>query len=670
MIVAYDFAALRRDYPLAKVAADAGVKLRRSSHNMIGCCPFHPDRSPSFVVWPDHTFHCFGCQAHGDVIDFVGRSRNLRAADAIAFLTGGQAPTLTDEDRRQLDQERAQAEQRRVAHEAAARAEAAKRWAEALPINGTPNAYLTRKDIAPYGARTEGDWLLLPIHAADGTIASVQAISAVAGGPKLFHAGAPVAGGRMFLGEETRTVIIAEGFATGASVHMALNGQHQVCVAFSKSNIERVARELALTRRVIIAADTDAELAMRALAGQIGATVVVPDMQGAEGKDFNDQQHHYGLDDVERTLRLVLDARMETPLPLVWYEDVQAILTNNWIIKHVVPAEAFATIIGHPGCGKSFLALDMALHIATGQEWQGRKVKQGLVVYLAAEGQRGQMNRVEAWRRKHGGDKLPFALIPVAVNMRDAKADIPKLIQTIEAACERAGLPLAALIIDTLNRTFGGGDENGEDMGEYIDNSQKVRAHFGCTTIVVHHVPKNAENPSERGHSSLRGAIDTSLLVSSDPETGVRTLRCLKQKDGEDGWQSQFKLGVVELGMDEDGDPVTSCVVEPAESDMAAARSFTGPRLSGVQRQVYQELLATLEACGVPVPRDVPDDYLDRYRVGKVASVKTWRERWIAVAGSDLNPDSASATFRRARTDLQNKGLIGVWNDHAWATFQ
>jgi KaiC/GvpD/RAD55 family RecA-like ATPase len=360
----------------------------------------------------------------------------------------------------------------------------------------------------------------------------------------------------------------------------------------------------------------------------------------------------------------------ENQFPLVWYSDIQPVLVNNWVVKNVIPAEAFVTIIGHPGCGKSFMALDMALHVATGREWQGRKVKPGLVVYLAAEGQRGQLNRVEAWRRKHGIEDMPFAIIPVAVNLRDREADIPKLIATIEAACFKAGLPLAVLIVDTLNRTFGGGDENGEDMGEYVDNSQRIRAHFACTTITVHHVPKNSENPSERGHGSLRGAIDTSLLVSSDLDSGIRTLRCVKQKDGEDGWQSQFKLTVIELGIDEDGDAVTSCVVEPAEDDMAAARSFTGPRLSGTQRQIYQELLATVEACGVPVPRDVPEDQVDRYKVGKVASVKEWRERWIAVAGSDLNQDSATATFRRAKTDLQNKKLIGVWNDHAWATFQ
>jgi hypothetical protein len=194
-----------------------------------------------------------------------------------------------------------------------------------------------------------------------------------------------------------------------------------------------------------------------------------------------------------------------------------------------------------------------------------------------------------------------------------------------------------------------------------------IRAHFGCTTITVHHVPKNSENPSERGHGSLRGAIDTSLLVSSDIDSGIRTLRCVKQKDGEDGWQSQFKLEVVELGVDEDGDPVTSCVIVEATDEMAAARTH-GPSLSPAQRSVFNELLGTIETSGVPVPRDIPSDQIGNM-VGKVVAFRTWRDRWIAVHASDKAPDTARRSFDRAVLDLINKGLAGRWNDHAWAEY-
>jgi hypothetical protein len=250
------------------------------------------------------------------------------------------------------------------------------------------------------------------------------------------------------------------------------------------------------------------------------------------------------------------------------------------------------------------------------------------------------------------------------VNLRDAQADLPKLIATIQAALDEQGLELSVLIVDTLNRTFGGGDENGEDMSAYVNNTGRLRAHFGCTTIIVHHVPKNSETLTERGHGSLRGAIDTSLAVSVDEETKIRTCRCIKQKDGEDGWDFQFKLHSIELGQDEDGDPVTSCVIEAADDDMASAR-VKGPGLSPTERSVYQELIATIGAAGLPVPPDIPEDRIDPM-VARVVSYRTWRTRWIAIGAADKDPDTARRTFDRAALNLQNKGLTGRCNDHAW----
>jgi hypothetical protein len=327
-----------------------------------------------------------------------------------------------------------------------------------------------------------------------------------------------------------------------------------------------------------------------------------------------------------------------------------------------------ATIIGHPGCGKSFLALDLAAHIAAGQDWQGRKVKGGLVVYLAAEGQRGQQNRFHAWRMHHRLQGIHLAMIPVAVNLRDREADVPKLAETIRIAIAGAGEQLAVLVVDTLNRTFGGGDENGSDMTDYVDNVGRLKAEFGCTALVVHHIPKSSENGSisERGHGSLRGAIETSLVVSHDQDTGLRTLRCAKQKDAEDGWSSTFRLQQIELGHDEDGDPVTSCVVIQADEEPAAVAAFAGPKLSPVQRETFNELLATIEAAPLATPSDFPAEFHGTVKGGRVASRRTWRDRWQAIGAGDLSSESAQSTFRRAAVDLRNKGLIGSWNDLVW----
>jgi hypothetical protein len=221
------------------------------------------------------------------------------------------------------------------------------------------------------------------------------------------------------------------------------------------------------------------------------------------------------------------------------------------------------------------------------------------------------------------------------------------------------------LVVDTLNRGFGGGDENGEDMAQYVGNSERIREHFGCTTLHVHHIPKSGEL-TERGHGSLRGAITTSLGIKQE-ENGVRTLICLKQKDGEDGWTMNFALNRVVLGEDEDGEEVSTCVVEVPDAESLPRRD-KGPPLSQTQRSVFNELLATLEACGIPVPHGIPEDRIGRM-VGKVVHFKLWRQRWIAVAAPDKDPDTARRTFDRAVLDLQNKNLVGRWSDHAWAEY-
>ena len=61
------------------------VELKRAGSNLVGLCPFHSERSPSFTVFKDN-FHCFGCSAGGDVITFVMRMENLEYPDAIRFL--------------------------------------------------------------------------------------------------------------------------------------------------------------------------------------------------------------------------------------------------------------------------------------------------------------------------------------------------------------------------------------------------------------------------------------------------------------------------------------------------------------------------------------------------------------------------------------------------------
>lgn len=84
-----DVEQVKRAHPIADVIAAQGVALRRTGRRFMGRCPFHEDDRPSLVVYTDtQSFHCFGCGASGDVIDFVRRSHDLNFREAIDHLGG------------------------------------------------------------------------------------------------------------------------------------------------------------------------------------------------------------------------------------------------------------------------------------------------------------------------------------------------------------------------------------------------------------------------------------------------------------------------------------------------------------------------------------------------------------------------------------------------------
>jgi DNA primase len=91
---AIDLIALRERGPLLQSLVSSYLPLKRSGRQWIGCCPFHPDKTPSFTVYPDH-FHCFGCGAHGDAIDFLQRIKGLTftaACDCLGVNAGYRRP--------------------------------------------------------------------------------------------------------------------------------------------------------------------------------------------------------------------------------------------------------------------------------------------------------------------------------------------------------------------------------------------------------------------------------------------------------------------------------------------------------------------------------------------------------------------------------------------------
>jgi RecA-family ATPase len=156
------------------------------------------------------------------------------------------------------------------------------------------------------------------------------------------------------------------------------------------------------------------------------------------------------------------------------------------------------------------------MHIALGWEYRGRRVKQGLVVYIACEGERGLSARAEAFRQKHLGEEESVPGFYLLTTRLDLVTDHKQLIADIRD--QLGGVVPVAIGIDTLNRSLAGSESSDEDMGCYIKAADAVREAFGCAVLIVHHCGVVDNRP--RGHTSLTGAADAQIAVRRD-EAGL-----------------------------------------------------------------------------------------------------------------------------------------------------
>jgi AAA domain len=224
------------------------------------------------------------------------------------------------------------------------------------------------------------------------------------------------------------------------------------------------------------------------------------------------------------------NGRVDNPLRCLSLPEIRALPPVAWLIENVLVALAFLVLYGASGVGKSFLALDWALTVASGLPWCGHETRGGWVLYIAAEGAAGLSKRVDAWCAERGVPEPERILfIPDAPNLLDP-ISVAHVIERIDAMPE----PPVLIVIDTAARTMVGGDENSaRDMGQYVANVDQVRrAAGGCATLTLHHTGKRGDE--ERGSSALRGAWDEGLALSGEIE-GTLTLAFDKVKDFEEG---------------------------------------------------------------------------------------------------------------------------------------
>ena len=233
---------------------------------------------------------------------------------------------------------------------------------------------------------------------------------------------------------------------------------------------------------------------------------------------------------------------------------------GGWLIKNVLPDAGLIVLFGASGSGKTFVAIDLAYAIAMGIQWRGNRTKKGRVLIIAAEGGKGMSKRLKAYLKHHKIDPkdADIGLLTVPPNFLLSE-DVTEL-----AAAVAASGGADVIIVDTMAQVTPGANENSsEDVGLALANARALETATGATILMVDHSGKDASK-GVRGWSGKRAAADAELEVLKY-ENGTRELRITKMKDGDDGLKWGFRLETIVVGVDADGDAITSCVAVEAD---------------------------------------------------------------------------------------------------------
>ena len=313
-------------------------------------------------------------------------------------------------------------------------------------------------------------------------------------------------------------------------------------------------------------------------------------------------------------------------------EDIFNLPDPVFLIDDLIIEGATAFIYGAPGCGKTFIAMDLAFSLGSDDitHWFGKQInRHGPIVYISSEGTTDMKFRMMAWEKekKVHINRKRFHFIRQPVNFMDP-AHIVKLIQTIKVEIEnKVGEKPVMIIIDTVSRVLPGADENlQKDMTLYVQANDALRLAFDCAATGAHHVSKGSGN-AMRGSTVLEGAANCAIHVEREKPSmhGVMTMR--KIKEARDGWEIPFELKDIDLGFGRSSlvaCSVSGATTPPPNAKDASAANFGGKQETNKEpdEATCRKMITAIDEAwrgGYPWSRDKKGRESDRYAPDKLA---------------------------------------------------
>lgn len=331
-------------------------------------------------------------------------------------------------------------------------------------------------------------------------------------------------------------------------------------------------------------------------------------------------------------------ARAAPPFAFVAVGDLE-IRAPEYLVAGLIETDSLGLLFGGPGCCKTFVAVDLALCVASGADFHGRAVKQGLVLFIAGEGHNGLARRFAAWSRNRSVSLkgLPLFKSERAAQFLDG-ASATAVADAADALAKDHGEP-ALIIVDTLARNFGAGDENNtQDMSHFVAAMDDLKSRYpGCVVLIVHH-SGHAETGRARGAIALKAALDVEYRVEKE-DSRVRVINT-KMKDAEPPRDLSFSLETVVLP-----DGATSAVLQSAGTSERREKRTPAQALA----------LSTYEMAanqhGVWTGNAFRGVHLEH-----------WREAFYVKHTGD-NAATKRKAFQRVRADLTTSGAMVVTDD-------
>lgn len=318
-----------------------------------------------------------------------------------------------------------------------------------------------------------------------------------------------------------------------------------------------------------------------------------------------------------------------------------SLLTNLKPVQYVVDGyletDAISMIFGPSGSGKSFIALAFACSVASGTAWFGMPVKQGPVFVIIGEGLNGYARRIAAWSKQYQVNltEAPLYISRRAIQLSNQAAAL-ELAAEIDQMSRDTGVQPALVIVDTVARNFGDGDENStKDMSAFVANIDLyLKNRYKANIMLVHHTGHDGERA--RGSSALKAALDQEFRVSG--VSGRPRFECTKMKDAEVPLERTFKITGVTLGTDADGIDITGAVIvsdgSPLEFQVGSRSDGKAITAGDIVKMIidhvkgYEQLAIALQ-CGAKAARTATEKT-------QQAGLLEKRGRWFTLSADGL----------------------------------